>query len=264
MSDYSYVRPELSSASHADVPSRIRGGSLASSTARAASAGALNTATASSAVDSPWKPRKHAGANLFVPRSRLEEVVLLLLLGESMARKEAILSQAPEFFGMRSTKFRDAIITYDLCAVALARVRSYKVLARMLEHSMKFSFNEPHTWTQFGLVLAAEGRHHRALQVLRELGCGERNQADVGTCLCAARICYERLHLYREGETWSERALRKDAASPDRPLRARCCVYLGLGHTLRVKTVDDHHIRRALLAEAERHFLESQRSERRE
>ena len=71
----------------------------------------------SSATDSPWKPKKHAGANLYSPKTKEEEIVLLLLLSENMARKEAILSQAPEFFVMRSNKFRDAIITYDLTTI---------------------------------------------------------------------------------------------------------------------------------------------------
>lgn len=70
-----------------------------------------------SATDSPWKPKRHSGNNLYAPKTKEEEIVLLLLLSENMARKEAILSQAPEFFGMRSNKFRDAIITYDLTTI---------------------------------------------------------------------------------------------------------------------------------------------------
>ena len=61
-------------------------------------------------------------------RNKHEEVILLLTMAEYMARKEAILSQAPEFFGMRSTKFRDAIISYDLTAIALSRVRSFRLV----------------------------------------------------------------------------------------------------------------------------------------
>ena len=44
----------------------------------------------------------------------------------------------------------------------------------MLQHSMKFSFNEPHTWTQYGLALSTERRHLRSLIVFRELA--EKNQ----------------------------------------------------------------------------------------
>ena len=58
-------------------------------------------------------------------------MILLLTMAEYMARKEAILSQAPEFFGMRSTKFRDAIIAYDLTAIALSRVRSFRLVVNI-------------------------------------------------------------------------------------------------------------------------------------
>ena len=49
-----------------------------------------------------------------------------------------------------------------------------RLLVEMLQHSMKFSFNEPHTWTQYGLALSTERRHLRSLIVFRELA--EKNQ----------------------------------------------------------------------------------------
>ena len=98
---------------------------------------------------------------------------------------------------------------------------------------MKFSFNEPHTWTQFGLALSTESKPFRSLLVFRELA--QKNQADAGSCLCTAKLCYERLHLYEEGLTWSKRALKKDDASSDHNLRARCNMFLGIGYTLQYK-----------------------------
>ena len=50
----------------------------------------------------------------------------------------------------------------------------FRLLVEMLQHSMKFSFNEPHTWTQYGLALSTERRHLRSLIVFRELA--EKNQ----------------------------------------------------------------------------------------
>ncbi len=84
VSDLSYERPDISQSGGGggDASRALRGGSLTAGV-RAASASALNSAVA---ADSPWKPRKHAGSNLFVPRTRLEETVLLLLLSENMAR----------------------------------------------------------------------------------------------------------------------------------------------------------------------------------
>lgn len=204
---------------------------------RASAGGGGVVAGPLSGVDSPWKPRKHGGSNLYTPRNRHEEVVLLLTMAEYMARKEAILSQAPEFFGMRSTKFRDAIISYDLTAIALSRVRSFRLLVEMLQHSMKFSFNEPHTWTQYGLALSTERRYLRSLIVFRELA--EKNQAGAGECICTARLCYERLHLYDEGLVWARRALKKDDASSDHFLRARCNIYIGIGCALKCKGVEE-------------------------
>ena len=158
ISDVKYTKPEQETS-----PKRQQRPASA-----AAAAASSSAAAAAVPADSPWKPRRHGGhhgntAHLFTPRNKHEEVLLLLTLSEYMARKEAILSQAPEFFGMRSTKFRDAIISYDLTAIALSRVRSFRLLAEMLQHSMKFSFNEPHTWTQYGLALAAEGQHFRQI-----------------------------------------------------------------------------------------------------
>jgi tetratricopeptide (TPR) repeat protein len=212
-----------------------------------------------STLDSPWKPRKHGGSNLFTPRNKHEEVILLLTLSEYMARKEAILSQAPEFFGMRSTKFRDAIISYDLTAIALSRVRSFRLLVDMLQHSMKFSFNEPHTWTQYGLALSTEGKNLRSLMVFRELS--EKNQVSAGASLCTARLCYEKLHMYEEGLLWSQRALKKDDSSSDHFLRARCNLYIGIGCMLKYKGVENHEERMKLLATTEEHFLAANKAD---
>ncbi len=115
----------------------------------------------------------------------------------------------------------------------------------MLEQSMKFSFNEIHTWTQFGHALAIEGHHYRSLSVFRELG--ERNEADAGSCLAVARMCYERLHLNDEGIEWSKRALKKDMASQDRSLRARANVYLGIGLILKSRSAENHSDRNVSL-----------------
>ncbi|PZC76250.1 hypothetical protein B5X24_HaOG204856 [Helicoverpa armigera] len=47
-------------------------------------------------ADGPWKPKRYAAINQFVPRNEYEEVVLLLLVGEAMAVRDAVLSQSAE------------------------------------------------------------------------------------------------------------------------------------------------------------------------
>ena len=51
--------------------------------------------------------------------------------------------------------------TYDLIALSLVRFNQFKMLSDLLERSMKFSFKQKHTWEQFALALACEGKHYR-------------------------------------------------------------------------------------------------------
>ena len=244
VSDTQYVKPE------ADSPKRplAAGGHFGH-----------HRSTPNAISDSPWKPRRHTANNLFIPKTRHEEILLVLMLSEKLARKNTVLSQNPEFFGVRATKFRDAIIAYDLSAIALSRVRHQKLLCDMLEKSMKFSFNEPHTWRQFGLSLSADNKHCRSLHVFRELA--DRNQADAGSCLCMAKLCYEKLNLYEEGLEWSKRALKKDDADVNHALKARCNIYLGIGYSLRHKGVENNNERIDILDKALKHFTMANHSD---
>ncbi|PSN31945.1 Tetratricopeptide repeat protein 7B [Blattella germanica] len=50
-----------------------------------------------SGADSPWKPRKYTGFNLFIPRNENEEIILLLLISEAMAVRDASFERAMKF-----------------------------------------------------------------------------------------------------------------------------------------------------------------------
>lgn len=72
--------------------------------------------------ESPWKPRKHAGGStVFTPQSKQEEIILVLLLSENMASKEAVLSQSPEYAESRKRTYEQATAVYDLMAIVLSR-----------------------------------------------------------------------------------------------------------------------------------------------
>ena len=108
-----------------------------------------------------WKPLKHSGNNLFSPGNKYEELILILLLSENIANKGAVLSQGPDHAQGRRATYEAATVTYDLLTLSLARIQNYRLLTDMLERSMKFSFQERHTWEQFALVLNVEGKHYR-------------------------------------------------------------------------------------------------------
>ncbi|KAF2360704.1 Tetratricopeptide repeat 2 [Trinorchestia longiramus] len=75
-----------------------------------------------------WKPRRYGGLNLFVPSTRSEEIILLLLISEAMAVRDAVLSQSPEFAETRERANSAATAVQDMLAAALAPTRQYQIL----------------------------------------------------------------------------------------------------------------------------------------
>ena len=88
----------------------------------------LNLGNRKVPVESPWKPKKYTGINLFVPRNEYEEMILLLLISEAMAVRDAVLSQSPEFKEARVRAFENATVIYDLLTVVVVRWNQVELL----------------------------------------------------------------------------------------------------------------------------------------
>lgn len=178
---------------------------------------------------SVWKPKHYAILNQFVPRNEFEEVILLLLVAESMAVRNAVLSQSPEFKEARLERYRDAANVYDLLALATVRWGQISLLEESLERSMKFSFNEPHLWKQYALSLLSIGNYKQALSVLKEV---MRLEPENSTnFLIAAKLCYEHLNFIEEGTNFSISAKKKELQTPT-GLLGRCHLFIGIGYHL--------------------------------
>lgn len=195
---------------------------------------------------------KHLGNNLFSPCNKYEELILILLLSENIANKGAVLSQGPELAPARKATYEAATVTYDLLTLSLARMENYRLLSDMLERSMKFSYQERHTWEQFALVLNVQRKYYRSLLVARDIwnrdqkaeeaaeGKPQRpTKMDAGACLATSRLCYEKLSLFEEGMAWANRALQTPTARNTAFLEARCCVYVGIGCLLSTTAKDN-------------------------
>ena len=233
-----YVRPDLDAMSQTKRSNRHT-----FNKDHAAKYGCGNV-SGSSENDNPWKPlRQSVGRDMYVPKNKYEELVLILLLSEYIANKEAILSQGPASASGRKATFDSATVTYDLLTLPLSRFSNFRLLCDMLERSMKFSFQEKHTWEQFALVLTAEGRYFRSLLVYREIAerlkKGKDKMMDVGSFLSAARLCYERLGLYEEGILWATRALESEEARDNNYMSARANVFVGIGHLISARSVEN-------------------------
>ncbi|XP_018314868.1 tetratricopeptide repeat protein 7B isoform X9 [Mycetomoellerius zeteki] len=189
----------------------------------------INHYSGANLSDSPWKPKKYAGPNMFVPRNEYEESILLLLISEAMAVRDAVLSQSPEFKEARIHAFENATAIYDLLTVVVVRWSQVELLHESFERAMKFSHEEVHIWTQYALCLISMGRYMHAYRVLKVVA--RLSPQKVMPCLLAARLCYEQLNMINEGIEWSQKALQREMASPQ-GMQSRCHLYIGIGHSM--------------------------------
>ncbi|XP_076241490.1 tetratricopeptide repeat domain 7 isoform X1 [Calliopsis andreniformis] len=184
---------------------------------------------ANDTTGSPWKPKKYVGLNMFVPRNEYEETILLLLISEAMAVRDAVLSQSPEFKEARIHAFENATAVYDLLAAVVVRWSQVDLLYESFERAMKFSHDEAHVWTQCALCLISMGRYMHAYRVLKVVA--KLSPQKVMPCLLAARLCYEQLNMVMEGIEWSQKALQRETTN-SQGMQSRCHLYIGIGHSI--------------------------------
>ncbi|XP_059483744.1 tetratricopeptide repeat protein 7B [Neocloeon triangulifer] len=181
--------------------------------------------------DGAWKPKKNHNMNMFIPNNEHEETILLLLISEAMAVRNAVLSQSPEFKEQRLKAFETACTSYNLLIVCLARWGQTKLFHECLERgAIKFSFDEPHTWHQYALSLISIGEYAQSLRVMEEHY--RMNPHAAAPCLMAAKVCYANLKDYEYGIKWSQRACESKEGSPYAVQSARSYMMLGIGYHL--------------------------------
>uniref|UniRef100_A0A8C3HTT5 Tetratricopeptide repeat domain 7A n=1 Tax=Chrysemys picta bellii TaxID=8478 RepID=A0A8C3HTT5_CHRPI len=104
------------------------------------------------------RPQLYTGDNLYCPQDNIEEALLLLLISESMANRDAVISRAPDQKDDRAVSLQDASAVYDLLSITLGRRGQYVMLSECLERAMKFAFGEFHLWYQLALSMLACGK----------------------------------------------------------------------------------------------------------
>ncbi|XP_047459197.1 tetratricopeptide repeat protein 7A [Mugil cephalus] len=147
-------------------------------------------------------PQRYSSECCFCPQDVVEEAVLLLLITESMASGDAVISRLPDQAEARQASLQDATSVYDLLTIGMARRGQYAMLSECLERAMKFSFNEFHLWHQLGLSLMAAGKGVGAVSVFKE--CARMRPEDPSLPLLAAKVCIGQLHWFEEAETLSQ------------------------------------------------------------
>uniref|UniRef100_A0A8C1FPF0 Tetratricopeptide repeat domain 7B n=1 Tax=Cyprinus carpio carpio TaxID=630221 RepID=A0A8C1FPF0_CYPCA len=175
------------------------------------------------------RPRTYSGENLFCPQENTEEALLLLLISESMANRDAVLSRIPEHNNDRIISLQSASLVYDLLTIALGRRGQYEMLSECLERAMKFAFEEFHLWFQLALSLMAAGKSARAVKVLKE--CMRLKPDDPTIPLLAVKLCIGNLHWLEEGERFAKIVI--DMGEKAAEFRAKGYLAIGLVYSLR-------------------------------
>ncbi|XP_055395989.1 tetratricopeptide repeat protein 7A isoform X2 [Bubalus kerabau] len=147
------------------------------------------------------KPHLYEGDNLYCPKDNIEEALLLLLISESMATRDVVLSRAPEQEEDRAVSLQNAAAIYDLLSITLGRRGQYVMLSECLERAMKFAFGEFHLWYQVALSMVACGKSSYAVSLLRE--CVKLRPSDPTVPLMAAKVCIGSLHWLEEAERFA-------------------------------------------------------------
>ncbi|XP_072128981.1 tetratricopeptide repeat protein 7B isoform X1 [Mobula birostris] len=173
------------------------------------------------------RPKVYTGDSIFCPQENTEEALLLLLISESMANRDAVLSRIPEHNNDRVISLQSASIVYDLLTIALGRRGQYEMLSECLERAMKFTFEEFHLWYQFALSLMAAGKSARAVRVLRE--CIRLKPDDPTIPLLATKLCIGSLHWLGEAKQFAEMVTEINE-KPE--FRAKGFLALGLTYSL--------------------------------
>nr|XP_054328924.1 tetratricopeptide repeat protein 7A isoform X4 [Pongo pygmaeus] len=119
------------------------------------------------------KPHLYEGDNLYCPKDNIEEALLLLLISESMATRDVVLSRVPEQEEDRTVSLQNAAAIYDLLSITLGRRGQYVMLSE----------------SAYGVSL------------LRE--CVKLRPSDPTVPLMAAKVCIGSLHWLEEAERFA-------------------------------------------------------------
>uniref|UniRef100_A0A3B4YJY1 Tetratricopeptide repeat protein 7B n=1 Tax=Seriola lalandi dorsalis TaxID=1841481 RepID=A0A3B4YJY1_SERLL len=176
-----------------------------------------------------------------------EEALLLLLISESMANRDAVLSRIPEHNNDRIISLQSASVVYDLLTIALGRRGQYEMLSECLERAMKFAFEEFHLWYQLALSLMAAGKSARAVKVLKE--CIRLKPDDPTIPLLAVKLCIGPLHWLDEGECFGKIVI--DMGEKAAEFRAKGYLAIGLVYSLKatdasLRSTQEDYQRKAL------------------
>ncbi|CAF1142723.1 unnamed protein product [Rotaria sp. Silwood1] len=118
--------------------------------------------------DKNTKINRRTSQSLFISRDVDEEILLLLLLGQTSTLNEAVLDWQPEHEGQRERSHQAVYNILALLSIFLSRKQAFHIIADSCEQALRFSFEHFQTWFNYGLSLISSGQSFRVYLILKE------------------------------------------------------------------------------------------------
>ncbi|CAF4041937.1 unnamed protein product [Rotaria sordida] len=202
-----------------------------------------------SSDDKTNKTNRRSSQSLFIPRDVDEEILLLLLLGQTSTLNEAVLDWQPEHEGQRERSHQAAYNILALLSIFLSRKQAFHIIADSYEQALRFSFEHFQTWFNYGLSLISSGQSFRAYLILKQ--CLRMQPKNLQVYLQLAKIILEYIYDIDEAINYCQQA--KELENP--PF-ARSLL-LAIAKSFKARQTSIHHDRQALFQSAINDLRES-------
>ncbi|CAF5134061.1 unnamed protein product [Rotaria sp. Silwood1] len=203
-----------------------------------------------------------------------EEILLLLLLGQTSTLNEAVHDWQPEHEGQRERSHQAAYNILALLSIFLSRKQAFHIIADSYERALRFSFEHFQTWFNYGLSLISSGQSYRAYLILKE--CLRMQPKNLQVYLQLARIILQYIYDFpslfetfpstgEDGQTLLKQTLYQQqsinycqqAKELENPQFARSLFLLAIAKSFKARQTSIHHDRQALFQSAINDLRES-------
>ncbi|CAF1377841.1 unnamed protein product [Rotaria sordida] len=188
-----------------------------------------------------------------------EEILLLLLLGQTSTLNEAVLDWQPEHEGQRERSHEAAYNILALLSIFLSRKQAFHIIADSYEQALRFSFEHFQTWFNYGLSLISSGQSFRAYLILKQ--CLRMQPKNLQVYLQLAKIILEYIYDVDLIELFIDlidEAINycQQAKELENPPFARSLL-LAIAKSFKARQTSIHHDRQALFQSAINDLRES-------
>ncbi|CAD5205691.1 unnamed protein product [Bursaphelenchus okinawaensis] len=205
---------------------------------------------------------KGSTKNYYSPNSRIEEIILLLLISEMIASR-AVKAVTYDGEGVQQYRlFHNLKQVHNLLSVVLSHIRQHSLLSALLDNAVQYAGSDRYIWRQFGLALSCTGRIPRAIKILEHAtNLSSDDSSTENKVVELMQIA--KMEIEQNGEADTVMKVAKEALSlcTTDSLAGRCKLLYALGYSLKVRTEPFFEKRRQMLKISIENFEQARNSD---